>query len=115
VGYLHRIAAAQAFFRTELSTCLPRWPRKITLDGRKQSHLALRLLRRTPPAAVAKATVEFNNATSGSTGGGSGGGGGGALGALSLLSMALLLVARIGRRWWLLGRVSPRCHPAGRA
>lgn len=66
-----------------------------------------------PPAAVAKATVDFNSATSGSSGGGSGGGGGGggALGALSLLCMALPLVARIGRRWWLLGRASPRCHP----
>ncbi len=43
------IAAAQAFFRKALSTCLPRWPRKITLDGLKQSHLALRLLRRENP------------------------------------------------------------------
>jgi len=43
------IAAAQAFFRKALSTCLPRWPRKITLDGHKQSHLALRLLRREDP------------------------------------------------------------------
>jgi transposase-like protein len=40
------IAAAQAFFRKALSTSLPRWPRKITLDGHKQSHLALRYLRR---------------------------------------------------------------------
>jgi transposase-like protein len=40
------IAAAQAFFRKALSTSLPRWPRKITLDGHLQSHLALRLLRR---------------------------------------------------------------------
>jgi hypothetical protein len=48
-----------------------------------------------PPAAVAKATVDFTtSATS------SGGGGGGALGALSLLWMALPLVARMGRRWW---------------
>jgi putative transposase len=30
-------------------TCLPRWPRKITLDGHKQSHLALRYLRREDP------------------------------------------------------------------
>jgi transposase-like protein len=29
------IAAAQAFFRKALSTSLPRWPRKITLDGHK--------------------------------------------------------------------------------
>jgi transposase-like protein len=43
------IAAAQAFFRKALSTSLPRWPRKITLDGHKQSHLALRLLRREDP------------------------------------------------------------------
>jgi transposase-like protein len=27
------IAAAQAFFRKALSTSLPRWPRKITLDS----------------------------------------------------------------------------------
>jgi transposase-like protein len=40
------VAAAQAFFRKALSRCLPRWPRKITLDGLKQSHVALRLLRR---------------------------------------------------------------------
>jgi transposase-like protein len=43
------VAAAQAFFRKALSTSLPRWPRKITLDGLKQSHLALRLLRREDP------------------------------------------------------------------
>jgi transposase-like protein len=36
------IAAAQAFFRKALSTNLPRWPRKITLDGHLQSHLVLR-------------------------------------------------------------------------
>src|SRR6202790_2252285 len=36
------VAAAQAFFRKALSTCLPRWPRKFMLDGHKQSHLALR-------------------------------------------------------------------------
>ena len=40
------VAAAQAFFRKALSRCLPRWPRKVTLDGLMQSHLALRLLRR---------------------------------------------------------------------
>ncbi len=43
------IAAAQAFFRKALSTSLPRWPRKITLDGHLQSHMALRLLRRENP------------------------------------------------------------------
>ena len=43
------IAAAQAFFRKALSTSLPRWPRKIRLDGYRQSHLALRLLRREDP------------------------------------------------------------------
>src|ERR1035438_6912732 len=43
------IAAAQAFFRKALSTTLPRRPRKITLDGHMQSHLALRLLRREDP------------------------------------------------------------------
>jgi transposase-like protein len=35
------VAAAQAFFRKALSRCLPRWPRKITLDGLKQSPSAL--------------------------------------------------------------------------
>ena len=43
------IAAAQAFFRKALSMCSPRWPRKITLDGHVQTHLALRLLRREDP------------------------------------------------------------------
>jgi transposase-like protein len=43
------IAAAQAFFRKALSTTSPRWPRKITLDGNRQSHSALRLLRREHP------------------------------------------------------------------
>jgi transposase-like protein len=43
------VAAAQAFFRKALSRCLPKWPRKITLDGLKQSHLALRYLRREDP------------------------------------------------------------------
>jgi transposase-like protein len=43
------IAAAQALFRKALSKYLPRWPRKITLDGLKQSHLALRYLRREDP------------------------------------------------------------------
>jgi len=40
------IAAAQAFFRKALASSLPRWPRKITLDGHVPSHQALRLLRR---------------------------------------------------------------------
>lgn len=43
------IAAAQAFFRKALSHSLPSWPRKITLDGHRQSHLALRYLRREDP------------------------------------------------------------------
>jgi transposase-like protein len=43
------IAAAEAFFRKALSTNLRRWPRKITLDGHLQSHVALRLLRREDP------------------------------------------------------------------
>ena len=41
--------AAQAFFRKALATSLPRWPRKITLDGHAPSHQALRLLRRENP------------------------------------------------------------------
>jgi transposase-like protein len=40
------IAAAQASFRKALTTSLPHWPRKVTLDGHTASHLALRLLRR---------------------------------------------------------------------
>jgi transposase-like protein len=40
------IAAAMAFFRKALAFCAPRWPRKITLDGHKPSHLGLRRLRR---------------------------------------------------------------------
>jgi transposase-like protein len=43
------VAAAQAFFRKALSRYLPRWPRKITLDGLNPSHLALRYLRREDP------------------------------------------------------------------
>ena len=43
------IAAAQAFFRKALATSLPRWPRKVTLDGHVPSHQALRLLRREDP------------------------------------------------------------------
>jgi transposase-like protein len=38
--------AGQAFFRKALATSLPRWPRKVTLDGYRSSHQALRLLRR---------------------------------------------------------------------
>jgi len=40
------IAAAMAFFRKALTSSAPRWPRKITLDGHRPSHLALRRLRR---------------------------------------------------------------------
>jgi len=43
------IAGAQAFFRKALVTRLPRWPRKITLDGHVPSHQALRRLRREDP------------------------------------------------------------------
>jgi transposase-like protein len=43
------IGAAQAFFRKALTTSLPRWPRKVTLDGHVPSHRALRLLRREDP------------------------------------------------------------------
>ncbi len=42
-------AAAQAFFRKALTNHLPRWPRKVTLDGCRPSHKALRLLRREDP------------------------------------------------------------------
>ena len=42
-------AAAQAFFRKALTTSLPRWPRKVTLDGYRPNHQALRLLRREDP------------------------------------------------------------------
>jgi transposase-like protein len=45
----HGIAAAQAFFRKALATSLPRWPRKVTLDGNPSSHQALRMLRRENP------------------------------------------------------------------
>lgn len=38
--------AVMAFFRKALAFCAPRWPRKITLDGHKPSHLGLRRLRR---------------------------------------------------------------------
>ena len=40
------IAAAMACFRKALASCAPRWPRKITLDGHRPSHLALRGLHR---------------------------------------------------------------------
>jgi transposase-like protein len=40
------IAAAQAFFCKALRLHLPRWPRKVTLDGHVPSHRAVRLLRR---------------------------------------------------------------------
>jgi transposase-like protein len=43
------VAAAQAFFRKALTTSLPQWPRKITLDGFRSNHHALRLLRREDP------------------------------------------------------------------
>jgi transposase-like protein len=43
------IAAAQALFRKALATSLPRWPRKIMLDGHAPNHQALRLLRRQNP------------------------------------------------------------------
>lgn len=35
-----------AFFRKAVASRAPRWPRKITLDGHKPSHLGLRRLRR---------------------------------------------------------------------
>lgn len=43
------VPAAKAFFRKALKGSLPRWPRKITLDGFRSSHHALRLLRREDP------------------------------------------------------------------
>jgi transposase-like protein len=42
-------ADAQAFFRKALARSLPRWPRKVTLDGYRSSHQALRLLQREDP------------------------------------------------------------------
>ena len=39
------IASAMAFFRKAVVSCAPWWPRKITLDGHRQSHWALRGLR----------------------------------------------------------------------
>ena len=44
------IAAATAFFRKALVTVGTRGPRKITLDGHRPTHRALRLLRRERPA-----------------------------------------------------------------
>jgi transposase-like protein len=43
------IAAAEAFFHKALASHLQRWPRKVTLDGYRPSHQALRLLRREDP------------------------------------------------------------------
>lgn len=42
----HGIAAAKAYFRKAVASSAPRWPHKITLDVHKQSHWALRWLRR---------------------------------------------------------------------
>ena len=36
------ISAAMAFFRKAVATCAPRFPRKITLDGHKQTHWGAR-------------------------------------------------------------------------
>lgn len=44
------IAAAKAFFRKALATVGTRGLRKVTLDGHRPSHCALRLLRREHPA-----------------------------------------------------------------
>ncbi|SRR5258706_6245411 len=43
------IAAAQTIFRRALALNLPKWPRKITLDGHRPNHVGLRLLRRKDP------------------------------------------------------------------
>lgn len=56
--------AAQAFFRKAVATHLPKWPRKITLDGNGGSHLALRLLRREDPrwqSVVVRSRRYLNN------------------------------------------------------
>ena len=45
-------AAAQAFFRKALCTAGQHWPKKVTLDGQRPSHLALRYLRREDPEWV---------------------------------------------------------------
>jgi transposase-like protein len=42
-------AILSTVFRKALATSLPRWPRKVTLDGYRPSHQALRLLRREDP------------------------------------------------------------------
>ena len=44
VSRLHKPSSAK-----RCRNCLPWWPRKKTLDGLRQSHLALRLLRREDP------------------------------------------------------------------
>lgn len=41
-----RIAAAMAFFLKAHASGVPRWPRKITLDGHRRNHLRLRGFRR---------------------------------------------------------------------
>jgi transposase-like protein len=58
-----RITAAQAFFRKALATCLPRVPRKVTLDGHVPSHRALWLLRREHPCwrNVKVRTIKYLN------------------------------------------------------
>jgi transposase-like protein len=45
-------AAAQAFCRNALCTTGHHWPKKVTLDGHRPSHLALRYLRREDPQWV---------------------------------------------------------------
>jgi hypothetical protein len=82
------------------------WSGSLGLSGTMQvsetstgAHTYVIICTGAPPAAVAKATVDFTTSVA-SSGGGSGGGGGGALGGLSLLWMALPLAARMGRRWW---------------
>ncbi len=40
----HGVADAQAFFRKVMVRSLPRWPRRITLDGNRANHTVLRLL-----------------------------------------------------------------------
>src|SRR5271155_2957701 len=57
-------AAAQAFFRKALTTSPPRWPRKVTLDGYRPSHQALRLLRREDPKwkyVIVRSSQYLNN------------------------------------------------------
>ena len=45
-------AAAEAFFRKALCTTGHHWPKKVTRNGHKPSHLALRYLRREDPKRV---------------------------------------------------------------